>query len=104
MSYGFIYERASPIQYGYIKRGTHARVFSQTLAHAVWEQQDRNKIIKDKGEEGKKKGMNVERSTVGTKTSRQPKRQKSLNLVQSRQSLTTVLNTAHGNRLESYNT
>ena len=51
---------------------------------------DRNEIIKDKGEEGKKKGMNVERSTVGTKKSRQPKRQKSLNLVQSRQSLTTV--------------
>ena len=53
-------------------------------------QQDRNKTIKDKGEEGKKKGMNVERSTVRTKKSRQPKRQKSLNLVQSRQSLTTV--------------
>ena len=34
--------------------------------------------------------MNVERSTVGTKKSRQPKRQKWLNLVQSRQSLTTV--------------
>ena len=34
--------------------------------------------------------MNVERSTVGTKKSRQPKRQKSLELVQSRQSLTTV--------------
>ena len=34
--------------------------------------------------------MNVARSTVGTKKSRQPKRQKSLELVQSRQSLTTV--------------
>ena len=34
--------------------------------------------------------MNVERNTVGTKKSRQPKRQKSLELVQSRQSLTTV--------------
>ena len=34
--------------------------------------------------------MNVERSTVGTKKSRQPKREKSLELVQSRQSLTTV--------------
>ena len=34
--------------------------------------------------------MNVERSTVGTKEPRQPKRQKSLELVQSRQSLTTV--------------
>ena len=33
--------------------------------------------------------MNVDRSTVGTKKSRQPKRQKSLNLVQSRRSLTT---------------
>ena len=34
--------------------------------------------------------MNVEKSTVGTKKSRQPKRQKSLELAQSRQSLTTV--------------
>ena len=34
--------------------------------------------------------MNVERSTVGTKKSRQHIRQKSHNLVQSRQSLTTV--------------
>ena len=59
-------------------------MFSQTLAQCVWEQQGRNKIIKDKGEEGKKKGMNVERSTVATKKSRQPKRQKS------RQSLTTA--------------
>ena len=47
----------------------------------AWEQQDWNKTIKDKGEEGKKKGMNVERSTVGTKKSLQPKRQKSLNLL-----------------------
>ena len=53
-------------------------------------QQDRNKTIKDKGEEGKKKGMNVERSTARRKKYSQPKRQKSLNLVQSRQSLTTV--------------
>ena len=56
----------------------------------AWEQQDWNKTIKDKGEEVKKKGMNVERRTVGTKKSRQPKRQKSLELVQSRQSHTTV--------------
>ena len=34
--------------------------------------------------------MNVERGTVSTKKSRQPKRQKTLELVQSRQSLTTV--------------
>ena len=58
--------------------------------HLHMVQQDRNKTIKDKGEEGKKKGVNVERSTVRTKKSRQPKRQKSLNLVQSRQLLTTV--------------
>ena len=32
----------------------------------AWEQQDWNKTIKDKREEGKKKRMNVERSTVGT--------------------------------------
>ena len=56
----------------------------------AWEQQNWNKTIKDKGEKGKKKGMNVKRSTAGTKKSRQPKRQKSLYLVQSRQSLTTV--------------
>ena len=56
----------------------------------AWEQQDWNKTIKDNGEEVKKKGMNVERSTEGTKKSRQPKRQKSLELVQSRQSLTIV--------------
>ena len=56
----------------------------------VWEQQDWNKTIKDKGEEVKKKGMNVERSTVGMKKSHQPKRQKSLEPVQSRQSLTTA--------------
>ena len=37
-----------------------------------------NKTIKDKGEEVKKKGMNVERSPVGTKKSRQPKRQSHL--------------------------
>ena len=34
--------------------------------------------------------MNVEISTVGTKNSLQPERQKALNLVQSCQSLTTV--------------
>ena len=44
----------------------------------AWEQQDRNKTIKNKGEEGKKKGMNVERNTVGTKKSCQLKCQKSL--------------------------
>ena len=41
----------------------------------AWEQQDCNKTIKDKGEEGKKKRMNVERSTVGTEKFRQPIRQ-----------------------------
>ena len=69
------------------KRNSCTSVLPNTCA---WEQQDINTIIKDRGEEGKKKGMNVERSTVGTKKSSQPKRQKSLNLVQSRQSLTTV--------------
>ena len=57
----------------------------------AWEQQDLNKTINDEGEEGKKRGMNVERSTVGTKKFHQLKRQKSLNIVQSRQSLTKVL-------------
>ena len=40
--------------------------------------------------ERKKNGMNVERSIAGTKKSRQPKCLNSVNLVQSRQSLTTV--------------
>ena len=58
------------------------------LMHSVipntceWEQQDWNQTIKDKGEEGKMKWMNVKRSKVGTEKSRQPKRQKSLNLFQ----------------------
>ena len=69
------------------KRNSCTTVLPNTCAS---EQQDWNKTIKDKGEEGKKKEMNVERSTVGSKKSRQPKRQKSLKLVQSRQSLTTV--------------
>ena len=54
----------------------------------AWGQQDRNKTIKDKVEEGKKKGMNVKRSTVGKKKSRQPKRQKALNLVHEVTSIT----------------
>ena len=85
----FILEKASSIQYGYRKYGTHARVFCRTLAHGNGKIELRQ--LKIKGKKAKKKGMNVERSTVGTKKSRQPKRQKSLNLVQSRQSLTTVL-------------
>ena len=78
----FILEKASSIKYGYRKFGIPNI--------CACEQQDWNKTIKDKGEEGKKKGMNVERSTVGTKKSGQPKRQRSLNLVQSRQSPRTV--------------
>ena len=35
------------IQYGYRTWGTHARVFSQTLAHGTaWEQQERNKTMR----------------------------------------------------------
>ena len=45
---------------------------------------------KEIGKEGKKRGMNVERSTVGTKKSRRPNCPKLLNLVQSRQPLTIV--------------
>ena len=65
------------------KRNSCTSVLQNTCG---WEQQDKNKTIKDKWEEGKKKGINVERSTVGTEKSRQPKRRKSLNLVQSRYS------------------
>ena len=65
-------------------------MFSRTLAHENSKIEIRQLKIKGKKSRRKKKEMNVERSTVGTKKPRHPKRQKSLELVQSRQSLTTV--------------
>ena len=50
------------IQYGYRKCGTHARVLSETLAHGNNKNDD-----KDKEEEGKKRSVNIERSTGGKK-------------------------------------
>ena len=46
------------IQYGYIKRGTHARVFSQTLVHGI----SKNEIRERKDKEFKKRGVSEERS------------------------------------------
>ena len=62
----FILERASSIQYGYRKCGNLCTSVLQNTS--ACEQQDWNKPNKDKGEEGKEIGMNVEKSTVGTKS------------------------------------
>ena len=45
--------KASTIQYGYKKCGTHARVFSQTLKHG------NSKNEKEKDEVGKKRGVSI---------------------------------------------
>ena len=58
------FERASSIQYGYRKSGTHERVFSRTLAHRNSKIERRQK---ESGEEGKKRIVKVGRSTVATK-------------------------------------
>ena len=50
------------IQYGYRTWGTHARVFSQTLTHG----KERTKEDKDTDEDGKKRGVSMERSKAGT--------------------------------------
>ena len=46
-----------------MKCGTHARVFSQTLEHG----NSNNEIRQETEEEGKERGVNMERSTAGTK-------------------------------------
>ena len=51
------------IQYGYRTWGTHERVFSQTLAHG----NSKNEISqKETDEDGKKRGVSMERSKAGT--------------------------------------
>ena len=74
-------KRASSIQYGYRKWGTHARVFSQTPTHG------NGKIeIRQWNRGSKKRRINVERSTADTK-----KEALSSHFVESsRPSLTTV--------------
>ena len=53
------------IQYGYKTWGTHARVFSQTLAHgnSTNEIRQRDRI---RDADGKKRGVSMERSKAGT--------------------------------------
>ena len=75
--------------------GKEELIHERSPEHLWMGQQDWNKTIKDKGEEVKKKGMNVERSTFGTKKSRQRfnlnvKSHLSSSRLQSRQLLTTV--------------
>ena len=55
-------KRASSIQYGYNKWGTHARVFSQTPAHGNSKIEIRQSNRGRRGEQ-----LNVERSTTDTK-------------------------------------
>ena len=70
MSAGHVYilshqreKRGSTIQYGYRKRGAHARVFSQTLTH--WKSKTEIKI-NETDEDGQKRGVSMEKSTAGT--------------------------------------
>ena len=53
-------KRESTLQNGYRKCGTHARVFSQTLAHG----NSKNDTDIETEEEGKKRRLNMERSTA----------------------------------------
>ena len=75
-----ILERASSIQYVNRKIGTLARVF-RTPAHGNSKIEIRHK---ETWEEGKKRGMKVERSTVGTKNVPSAYGPKSLKLARSR--------------------
>ena len=52
----------STIQYGYRKRGTHARAFSQTLTHG----NSKNEIRHETDEDTQKRGVSMEKSTAGT--------------------------------------
>ena len=54
-------KNASTIQYGYRECGTHARVFTQTLAHG-----NKNEIRKET-EEREKREVGMERNKAGTK-------------------------------------
>ena len=50
------------MQYGYRTWGTHARVFSETLAHG----NSKNEIRQETDGDGKKRGVSMERSKAGT--------------------------------------
>ena len=56
-------KKLSTILYGYRKCGTHARVFSQTLAHGICKNERKNET----DEVGKKRGVSMETSKAGTK-------------------------------------
>ena len=56
-------EKGSNIQYGYSKWGTHARVFSRTLANG----DSQNETGPRDRQERKKRGVSMERSKAGTK-------------------------------------
>ena len=56
-------KKLSTIQYGFRKCGTHALVFSQTLAHG----NSKNEIDNETDEDGKKRGVSMEKSKAGTK-------------------------------------
>ena len=51
-------KKEETIQYGYMKMGTHTRVFSQTLEHG----NNKNEIRERKDEKGKNRGLSEERS------------------------------------------
>ena len=60
--------KASTIQYGYMKCGTHARVFSQTLAH--WNSKNE---VRQKKKVRKERGASMEiKSVAGTKYKKVP--------------------------------
>ena len=56
-------KKSKTIQYGNTKLETHARLFSQTLAHG----KSKNEIRQKKTEEERKRGASMERNRVGTK-------------------------------------
>ena len=53
-------KKEGTIQYGYRTWGTHARVFSQTLAHG------NSKNDNETDEDTQKRGVSMEKSTAGT--------------------------------------
>ena len=76
---------------GYTKSKTHAlHECSPKLRSSNTCTREQQDLDKEAGEEGKKRGMNMKRSIAGTKKSAKHNCPKSLNHVQSRQSLTTV--------------
>ena len=60
--YFTMWKKEGTIQYGYRTWGTHARVFSQTLTHG----NSKNEIRQRTDEDGKKRGVSMERSKART--------------------------------------